>query len=144
MFIPFKKATVLVPSGPRNDPEKKHLFIVLTDPFDSGFGKKYVLLVSVSSIKNKIPYDKTCILNPGDHSFIKRRSFIYYGRSRIEDAMELIDGVKDNKLIPCEPLEQNIFSSVCEGVYNSPQTPRGIIEFYRMTIESVSEDNYFS
>jgi hypothetical protein len=32
LFVPFKRATLLVPSGPANDPDRKHLFVLLTDP----------------------------------------------------------------------------------------------------------------
>ena len=35
LFVPFKWATLLIQSGPTNDPERKHLFVLLTDPVEA-------------------------------------------------------------------------------------------------------------
>ena len=70
MFIPFRRASLLIPSGPTHDPQRRHLFIVLTDPFDdTGNGVSRVLLVSLASVRDSC--DRTCILKPGDHPFIR-------------------------------------------------------------------------
>lgn len=51
LFLPLRRATLLVPSGPDNDPDRKHLFVLLTDPVDDATGVKSVLMVSLFSIK---------------------------------------------------------------------------------------------
>lgn len=56
LFVPFKRATLLIPSGPVNDPDRKHLFVLLTDPIEApGFNGKQVLLV-----KNKLYWEIGC------------------------------------------------------------------------------------
>lgn len=79
LFVPVKRATLLVPSGPEQDPNRKHLFILLTDPQPPD---QSMLLVGVASIYNDIPHDSTCYLYPGDHPFIRRKSYVYYARAR--------------------------------------------------------------
>lgn len=90
LFLPLRRATLLVPSGPENDPDRKHLFILLTDPADDGSGVKAVLMVSLSSIKQGLPYDASCILYPGDHPFVKKESFVVYQKARIEEADKVL------------------------------------------------------
>ena len=67
-------ATLLVPSGPTG----KHLFIVLCDPVVlPGYGpQSCVLMASVSTVRTEIPYDETCVLEPGCHPFITQRSYV--------------------------------------------------------------------
>jgi hypothetical protein len=76
VFVPFKRATLLIPSGPANDADRKHLFVLLTDHIEaSGFEEKHALLVNIASVPNGLPYDSTCILKPGEHRFIKHESY---------------------------------------------------------------------
>lgn len=80
LFIPVERATLLICSGPPNDPNRKHLFIILTNPICiNGCTEKSVLLVSICSVSNDRYYDKTCLLSIGDHEFIKHESYINYG-----------------------------------------------------------------
>ena len=45
LFVPFRRATLLIPTGAAHDPDRKHLFIVLTDPAQVlDFDAKYSLL----------------------------------------------------------------------------------------------------
>src|SRR3990170_5662670 len=50
LFVPFRRATLLVPSGPAHDPDQKHLFILLTDPVQVlDYKGKHSLLVGVTT-----------------------------------------------------------------------------------------------
>lgn len=131
LFIPLKRATLLVPSGPANDPSRKHLFILLTDPADDGRGKLCILMVSLSSIKPDLPHDPSCILYPGDHPFVKRESFVVYRSARIEAADKVLRGVKDGQLVAQQPMNSAIFARICKGLEESRQTPAKILNFYR-------------
>ena len=68
-FLPLRRATLLIPSGPRTDPNRKHLFILLTDPTVDAAGRSFVLMVSLSTVRAGVPHDPTCILYAGDHPF---------------------------------------------------------------------------
>ncbi|HAT50383.1 MAG TPA: hypothetical protein DCS88_08615 [Alphaproteobacteria bacterium] len=130
LFIPCKKATVLIPSGPQRDPNRKHLFVLLTDPDPVRFGVESVLIVPISSVREGIPYDRTCVLESGDHPFIKHRSFVSYAWSRIEDVTKIMRGVQGGQLVAHKQVNEKIFGCICQGVDDSPQTPWGIQKFY--------------
>lgn len=130
LFLPLRRATLLVPSGPENDPDRKHLFILLTDPADAGAGVKAVLMVSLSSIKSGVPHDPACLLYPGDHPFVKRDSFVVYQKARIEEADKVLRGVKDGKLVPQDPMDSAVFARICKGLEDSRLTPPKLLRFY--------------
>ena len=72
LFVPFRRATLLIPTGAAHDPDRKHLFIVLTDPAQVlDFDDKHSLLVGVYSINPDSHYDPACELYAGDHGFIR-------------------------------------------------------------------------
>jgi len=131
LFLPLKRATLLVPSSPDYDLGRKHLFILLTDPICDQSGRMSVLMVSLSSVKPGIPYDSTCILKQGDHPFIRQESYVQYARARIEDPNKLLRGVKAGTLIPFDPMVQNIFARICSGLEISLFTSPVIQQFYR-------------
>lgn len=129
-FVPLKRATLLVPSGPSGDPERKHLFILLTDPCENEEGVQAVLMVSLSSVKPGLPHDPSCVLKAGDHPFVKRDSFVVYGKARIEDAQKLLRGVKDGKLVPHDTVTPEVFARICDGLLRSPRTAPRLLQFY--------------
>ena len=93
LYVPYRRATLLVPSGPAHDPDQKHLFVLLTDPAHvQDYEAKQSLLVGVTTIHAGIPHDSACVLYAGDHAFIKHKSFVYYAEARIENSQKLIDG----------------------------------------------------
>lgn len=120
----LKRGTILIPSGPYNDPERKHLFIVCTDLCDEGRH----LLVPVASWINDL-CDPTCRLNAGDHGFISRPSYILYRKALIEDATTLEKGVLTKRLIPHDVMNAQVFLRVSNGICRSPQTPRRIKKY---------------
>ena len=93
-----------------------------------------MVMVSISSVRHDCPYDKTCILKPGEHSFIKRDSFVYYARARIQDPDALLRGVSSGKLIVREMMAQAVFDRVCQGLKRSPHTVPKIFRFYEKTL----------
>jgi len=130
LFLPLRRATLLVPSGPVHDLERKHLFILLTDPADDDAGNKAVLIVSLSRIKPGLPYDPACVLYPGDHLFVKTDSFVVYQKARIEEAGKVLRGVKESRLVPQESMDSAVFARVCKGLEDSRLTPPKVLRFY--------------
>jgi len=133
LFIPFKKATLLIPSCPPTDLDRKHLFAVVTSPTLQG-SEKFSLLVSFSSCKLGMYHDDACIIEAGEHPFIRRRSFVDYSKARIESVDGLMRGVKGGILIPHEQVAEPLFNRICAGVTTSRHTPRRIIEFYNIAL----------
>ncbi|MEW9857854.1 hypothetical protein [Pseudomonas putida] len=127
MFIVTRRATVLVPSGTVERPDLKHLYILLNDPSGKD---KLVLMVSISTVHPEKYHDPTCILEPGDHSFIRSKSYVMYSMARIESVKTLENGVAQNLLIPKEPMAAEVFTRICQGVLDSKRTPIELKRFF--------------
>ena len=127
MFFVVKRATVLVPSGPPNDPNRKHLFICLTDPIGTD---RETLLVPIATIRLGESHDLTCQLFKDDHPFIHNESYVDYRFARITLAEKIEDGVNDGILIPREILDGAIFARVCKGIEESRFVALRIRDFY--------------
>lgn len=131
LFLPFQRATLLIPSGTEDDPDRKHLFILLTNPYphpESNINS--TLLVSISTLRPNLPHDPACKLYAGDHPFIKQDSFVVYRLARIETADKLIKGVNDGVFSHKESLNGEIFARVCHGLVESRFTTPAILKFY--------------
>jgi hypothetical protein len=133
MFFVVRRATLLIPSGPADDPNRKHLFICLTDPIGD---TRDTLLVSVSSVRPGEPHDPTCRLFPGDHPFIRRESYVNYRFCRIEPAPKLEKGVQQGFFVPHDALESAQFARVCKGLTESRFVTPHILAFYESATNS--------
>lgn len=131
LFIPCQRAALLVPSGPPNDPDRKHLFICLTDPAGNS---RDVLLVSVSTTRPGIYHDSTCQLFPGDHAFFKHQSYVDYAKCRILGADKLLRGVQQGSMVPKDPFAPAIFMRIVRGVLDSRHTAPKYKRFFREAI----------
>lgn len=131
LFLPFQRATLLIPSASESDPDRKHLFILLTNPYPHPESNiKSSLLVSLSTLKPHLPHDPACKLYTGDHPFIKHDSFVVYRSARIVTADKLINGVNQGIFNHKETLDSDIFARVCHGLGESRFTAPAILKFY--------------
>lgn len=127
-----RKATVLIPSGPLNDPDRKHLHIVLTDPDPQS---EDVLIVSVCSIPRSNIYDTSCTLFPGEHPFIVRDSYIAYRFLRLVGAADLEAKVTAGHYVAQRSVDEKLFDFIATGLVESPDTePRFLRFFQRSTM----------
>lgn len=120
MFIPLPKATLLVATPKQGNQNLKHLFIMLTAPIDDD-----VITVSLSSCKTQF-YDKSCILNKGEHSFIKHKSYIAYHRSGVLKVIQL----ENMTIKQLEQVSDDVFKRIIGGLLKSKQTPNKVKKFY--------------
>lgn len=140
LFQPLRRATLLYPSGPAHDINRKHLFILLTDPVNNPEnGKVSVLLTSLSTLNPVIEHDPTFILYPGDHPFVTHNSYVSYAHARIEEAVKLINGVSTGEFIARELMDSRIVDEICNGLSISRHTPPKILRFYKMYTTSFSK-----
>lgn len=130
LFLPLKRATLLIPSGPQGDQDRKHLFILLTDPYADEAGKNCVLLVSLSTVRQCIPHDPACILYVGDHPFVKHDSYVVYQKARLEETSKVLSGVKNGQFVAHSPMDPAVFSRICKGLEDSRLTPSKLHTFY--------------
>ena len=128
MFFVVQRATLLIPSGPPNDPDRKHLFICVTDPVGV---ERQTLIVPVSTLVTGLPHDPACRLFAGDHPFIRHDSFVSYRQAQVQAAARIERGVKEGRLIAHDILDGAIFARVCLGLTESRFVPPSVLAFYR-------------
>lgn len=115
-------ATLLMPSGADGD----HLYIVLNEPkpFPEYGSHPCVVLVNVSTIRQGVRHDQTCVLNAGCHPFVKHDSYIVYRSARIERASHVQRLVHQGLFRPHTPFEEGLLALVKVGLRSSPFTTR--------------------
>ena len=116
---------------PGHRSRSRHLYIALTEavPSREGLGQR-VLLVGVSSARDSPNTDETCILNTGDHSFIARRSYVFYARARVWE-LEDLEAMADFGITAMGPVAPHVLDRICAGLEASPNTPETVVAFYR-------------
>ena len=131
--LPYKKGTILMSSGGTD-----HLHVVCNDPvMDVRKGKDAVLIVNVTSIKEKLPeYDKSCILNVGDHPFIKHPSYVYYKGAVVYGVDSLAAAVDSGEYTAKQDMLDETFRRVLHGFEITDETPYKITKFYEKHCKS--------
>jgi hypothetical protein len=129
LFLPVQRATLLIPTAD----DKKHLFILLTNPADyPPTNTQHTLIVGISSIRQGRPHDSTCCLYVGDHPFIKHESYVNYYYANILETRKLIDGYKNGVFEQRDALSTEVFARVCKGLMESRHTPLKLQQFYQL------------
>lgn len=129
-WVAARRATLLIPSGPNHDPDRKHLHIVVTDPSASGD----VLIVCVVSIPPTNIYDPSCTFFPGEHPFIVKDSYVAFRFSRVVQASLLEAEVIAGNYIAKPDLDEKRFADVVAGLVDSPFTIPKILKFYQASV----------
>lgn len=86
-FVPARCGTLLIPTGPTGN----HLLVIATDACSEG---KH-LLVNLSTIYSGAFYDDTCVVQAGEHPFVKAPSFAVYRSAMIQTGdrlTQMVDG----------------------------------------------------
>lgn len=119
-----KGSTLLIPSGPKDG--HKHLFAVMITPTGvDGYGKEpIVLMACVTSVKEGVTNDDTCVLNNGDHPFIEHSSFIDYRFTRLEKAKFVETKVQSGEFIEKEPCSPDLIKRIIQGALKSRKINR--------------------
>lgn len=122
-FVLERGAAFLAPSGPA---DMKHLHVVLTNECEDGLH----LVAVVSSIKPKIKYDTTCVLQPGDHGFLDKPSFVLYGKLTQMLAVHITKMIDQKFYVEKDPVTGEVCDRICEGVLDSDFTTNGMRRYY--------------
>jgi hypothetical protein len=118
MFKLAPGVTMFVPgTGPAHDPERPHLYVVLTHPCPDG---KIMVVPICTAIGNK--FDRTCVLRIGDHPFIEKDSYIAYHHMDTFVASVVERQVRERVLKPDVSLTEAVLARVRAGVAVSRQS----------------------
>jgi hypothetical protein len=117
--------TFLIPSGPK---EGHHLFFVTLGPLTlpQHGPQPHFALAGVTTIHSGVPHDDTCLLRPGDHSFIQHDSYIFYQKMRLEPAAHIERLKSKNVWIAREDCSPELLQRIVAGIFTSKMTPRHI------------------
>jgi|SRR5665213_319016 len=141
MFRIVKGSTLLVPSGPAHDPDRRHLHIALTDALqDASDGKTKVVLVSLCSVPTEGPFDATCIILSGEHAFISRKSYVYYAFATLYAVETLAKRCAEGICQRQDPISESLLARVLKGSLNSPHTKQRIRGLCRIAYQDVDDD----
>lgn len=102
---------------------KAHLFVVLLDAFSSN---DETIIVPIDKIPKKGFYDKTTILNIGDHDFIKEQSYINYNQGVIRKKAWLDNNARKRQ----PPFSDEIVKRICSGIQKSAHTPYDVMDMF--------------
>lgn len=113
-----------MPSGPSNEPDRKHLHIVCCDPNENG----EVVIISIASYVNPL-CDGTCILQANDHSWLKHKSYVLYRSAQIIEAAKLEAGIASGEILKRDSMNAQAFLRLRNGICKSPHTKRKVKRF---------------
>ena len=126
LFIPMKKGTILVPTGSEN-----HLHFICCDPvYYPQLSKECVLAVNISSVNDGTEYDKTCVLDVGDHPFVRHASYVYYRKSEVFGVNSISRNVAEGNFIVHQPCSEVTFNRILKGFEVSEEVRFKIKKFY--------------
>ena len=112
--------TFLLTGGPVPTP---HLWAILWGP--AGPANAY-LAVMLTSLR---PYsDRSCILNPGDHPFVRHATSVAYRTVLRWTDERLAQLVADGIAKPRQPVDQAVLERMRAGFFRSAHTPHAFIE----------------
>ena len=121
----YRAGTLLIPTGPSHDPDRRHLHVVCNDTDEKGNN----LIVPVASWTNDL-CDNTCILQPHDHGFIRHKSWLVYRNAVVKAAERLEHGIREHLLLRHDDMNQAAFLRVRNGISRSPHTKRKIKVYF--------------
>lgn len=98
--------------------------------FEGHTREDHVIMVSFSSIKPDLYHDNACEVEPGEHSFINRKSYVYYREPRIYRVSEVQQRVRQgvwkvHQQLCC----QSLLDRITSGFRESKMLPRTYNEY---------------
>ena len=102
-----------------------HLFAILNDPCPD----KLCLVVMVTTIYSNRVHDPACLLDAGDHPFIKHPSYVLYRRASLVRASQIITCTAQGLYVPKEDFPPAAYQRIRDGLYDSEETKRAMINY---------------
>lgn len=122
-----KNGTFLIISGPAHDRDRKHLFVVCTNPCEEG----NVLLVPICSCNGRTD-DVTCLLEAHEHPFLRHRSFASYQHAQIREVHKIQTGIERGIIAPRQAMNGQSGLKVRNGVARSENTAERVKRYFQM------------
>ncbi|WP_372993072.1 hypothetical protein [Sulfitobacter sp.] len=115
----------LVPSGPA---EYLHLNIVGTAQIEPPDMR---LLIPISSIKDGVFHDQTCVLDVGEHPFITKPSFVFYRHIQQRSATKISMCLENGDFIAKDSASEALIAKIIAGIPASNFTAPWVLNFFQ-------------
>ena len=103
----------------------RHLQVVITS-VEENTGN--FVMVGIESVHKRS--DRTTILHPNEHPFIKRDSAIAYRLADVYSLKWLQEKIESGNADKKEPMPLDVLKRICDGLLSSDQTRQRVREFY--------------
>jgi len=103
------------------DIPQKHLWIVISDPVANPTDP--VVIVSLTSYRGRA--GETCVLDVGDHPFLKHATAVFYGKATPWPKDRLEGLARSHRLEMHEAVEPGVLERIRIGASESWHTPEG-------------------
>lgn len=120
MPLPYKSGAVLMPYN-----GKMHLFCIMNDPCKN----RLCLVCMVTTIYKDRPYDNACILQIGDHGFIRHPSYVLYRTACQINENHFRKMLEMNEFSEKENFRPDIFRKIADGLYSSENTTGTMLRY---------------
>jgi hypothetical protein len=103
-----------------------HLWIIISDLTQD---KDRVVIVNVSTWRDKalMLNDESCIIEKGEHSFIQKKSYIFYKEAKVTSENSLQNGLNGGALIPYEDCSIQLLERILAGTMQTTHLSNEII-----------------
>jgi hypothetical protein len=95
----------------------RHLYVVISDP---GLDSEHVVIVNMSTDRGQ---DRACILQPGEHPFVRHQTCMRFCDARIQTNAEIEWLIASNVAQRGEPVSPGLLDRIRQGAGISAQTP---------------------
>ena len=99
---------------------RPHLYVAVTDPDPEG---NFVIANITSQSESK---DQSCVLDVGDHPFIRKQSVVNYAEARITNQDAVSAGARRGVIQYDAPVTPEALAKIQAGALASPQTELGV------------------
>lgn len=111
-----------------------HLWIVVSDP---RLDPEHVVIVNLSS--NQGPQGNNCIVDPGDHDYVSRRSYVRFDMARVVSAQKLQELLDRNLVSIRRPSSKQLLNRIRTDLLRSKLAPIEAQRIVRAETEIASE-----
>ncbi len=116
-----------------NDPYlelDRHLWVIISDP---SYNSEQVAIVNITSWEDEGDElnDSSCIVNDGEHPFIKHKSYVIYAKAKLTTVGNLQAAFNRGLLHVRENCSDDFLSKVLGGAANSRFTPGDVLDVLR-------------
>lgn len=103
---------------------KKHLFVIVAEK------DMEVLAVPITSWSDSRYCNDECILNAGDHKFIKHKSWVDFSKARSYSAVDLYNKINQGILIQADTFAQHVLDIIIARTEISEDLPEKFLSFF--------------